>query len=206
MPNPASKPVIAVDVDDVLSLSADEFIRYTNKKWRTNLTIDDYTEDWAKIWKIDNQQEAEKQMHAYIKYTTHLVKRNQDAPAILAKLSKRYKLVIVTARRVEYQEDTQLWLKNHYGKLFSEIHYARIWDEVTKDRIKASKKEVLKEVGAQYLIDDQPKHCIAAAEAGIKALLFGDYGWNRETPLQPNMVRAKNWQEVLEYFENESAR
>lgn len=200
MSNPANNPVIAVDLDDVLSFSAAEFISYTNKKWGTNLTVDDYSEDWAKIWKIESKNEANKQARNYLKYATPLVKSNQDAQAALLQLSKKYKLVIVTARRLEYQTDTKDWLKNHYGDLFSEIHYARIWDKLTKQRISATKKEILDEIGAQYLIDDQSKHCIAAAEAGIKAILFGDYSWNRYVDLRPGMVRAKNWQEVLEYF------
>ena len=63
-----------------------------------------------------------------------------------------------------------------------------------------TKAEICAEIGADYLVDDQPKHCLAAAKAGIKTILFGDYKWNRDTKLMPNMVRAKNWQEVLEYF------
>jgi uncharacterized HAD superfamily protein len=67
-----------------------------------------------------------------------------------------------------------------------------------------TKTKILAEIGANYLIDDQPKHCIAAAEAGITALLFGDYKWNKDIELKTNMVRVKNWQEVTEYFDGRS--
>jgi uncharacterized HAD superfamily protein len=205
MPKLATKPVIAVDIDDVLGLSADEFIKYTNKKWGTNLSIEDYDEHWGKVWKIDNQQEAERRSHEYIQYANPLVKKNPDALKILSQLSKNHKLVIATSRRLQYQNETRDWLQTHFGNLFGEIHYAKIWDEVTKERIAATKTEILSQIGADYLIDDQPKHCIGAAKVGIKAILFGDYAWNRDIKLQPNMVRAKNWQKVLEYFERESA-
>ena len=203
MPNPADKPTIAVDIDDVLGLSADEFIRYTNKKWGTNLTVEDYDEHWAKVWKIDNEEAADRLAVEYIEHSTHLVKSHKDALEVLTELSQNYKLVIATARRLRFQSDTKAWINNHFGDLFSEIHYAKIWDEVSKERIQATKTEVLRQIGAKYLIDDQPKHCIAAAEAGIKTILFGDYGWNREIKLLPNMTRAKNWQEVLEYFDEQ---
>lgn len=206
MPKHASKPTIAVDIDDVLGLSADEFIRYTNKKWGTNLTIEDYDEHWGKVWKINDQQEADRRMHEYIQYANPLVKSHSDALEVLSKLSKNYKLVITTARLLLYQNETRDWIETHYGDLFSEIHYAKRLDEVTKEKIPASKTEILNEVGAQFLIDDQPHHCIAAAGAGIKSILFGDYAWNRDTELTPNMVRAKNWHEVMEYFQGESAR
>ncbi len=204
MPKPANKPTIAVDIDDVLGLSADEFIRYTNKKWGTKLTVEDYDEHWAKVWKIDNEEEADRLAIEYIEHSNHLVKSHKDALEVLTELSQTYKLVIATARRTRFQSDTKAWINNHFGDLFSEIHYAKIWDEVTKERIQATKTEVLRQIGADYLIDDQPKHCIAAAEVGIKTVLFGDYSWNRETKLLPNMTRAKNWQEVLEYFDEQS--
>ena len=31
-------------------------------------------------------------------------------------------------------------------------------------------------------------------------LLFGDYIWSRGVELKKNMVKVKDWQEVLEYF------
>ncbi|HJQ08525.1 MAG TPA: hypothetical protein VJ836_03545 [Candidatus Saccharimonadales bacterium] len=38
--------IIAVDIDDVLSASAEGFVVFSNKQWGTRLTLDDYTEDW----------------------------------------------------------------------------------------------------------------------------------------------------------------
>ena len=40
---------------------------------------------------------------------------------------------------------------------------------------KLTKGMLAKEIKADYLIDDQLKHCSAAAELGIPALLFGVY-------------------------------
>jgi len=44
MPSPANKPIIAVDIDDVLANLAQEIVDFSNKNWGTNLTIDDYNE------------------------------------------------------------------------------------------------------------------------------------------------------------------
>jgi len=82
-----------------------------------------------------------------------------------------------------------------------------MWDRTDLhilERLKGTKNDVIKQIGADYLIDDQPKHCIAAAKAGIKTVLFGDYKWNRDLKLRKNMVRARNWQEVLEYFNGQN--
>lgn len=49
-------------------------------------------------------------------------------------------------------------------------------------------------------IDDQLKHCQAAASLGIKAVLLGDYPWNRTEKLPSGVTRCKDWPAVLEYF------
>jgi hypothetical protein len=81
-----------------------------------------------------------------------------------------------------------------------------MWDVITKDSIHQTKGELLKSLGAQYHIDDQPKHCISALQQGIQPLLFGDYSWNRSVELPEGIVRVKNWQEVTEYFNAERKR
>lgn len=47
------KRTIGIDVDDVLSQSAVGFVAYSNQRWLTNLTPDDYDEHWAEMWKIE---------------------------------------------------------------------------------------------------------------------------------------------------------
>ena len=205
MPNPANKPTIAVDIDDVLAANAKGFVEYSNKKWGTNLVPDDYHEHWALVWDVD-EEEAEKRAKHIHANTSEIISNydyDKTAKPVLNKLSGKYKLVIITSRRRVLQKDTFEWLEKYYPGTFEEIHFAGIWDEDQKNlqaRIKATKADVVSQVGADYLIDDQPKHCIAVAEAGITAVLFGDYRWNRDIGLGPNMVKARNWQEVLEYF------
>jgi uncharacterized HAD superfamily protein len=207
MPKPASKPVIAVDIDDVLSAHAEAFVEYSNKKWGTNLTPDDYDEDWAKLWKID-QQELEKRSRAlFANDIVSSYKHIPDSDSALKELAKNHKLVIITSRRKWISKETTAWLDKYYPKLFSEVHFAGIWDDLEKssvEKINITKGDIARQIGANYLIDDQPKHCAAAAEAGITGIIFGDYSWNRDFELKPGMVRARTWQEVLEYFDGRS--
>jgi 5'(3')-deoxyribonucleotidase len=210
MPKPADKPVIAVDVDDVLAANAKGFVEFSNRRWGTSLKPEDYHEHWAEMWGIEHQEmlkRREKIVEAKLFTSYDFL---EDAKTVLTELSKSYKLVILTSRTVDISEDTVGWINNYFGDLFSDIHFAGIWEKLNRneaaveDVIKVTKAEIGKQIGADYLIDDQPKHCIAAAEAGIKSLLFGNYGWNEGVKLVPNMVRVKNWQEVLEYFDGRS--
>lgn len=94
---------IAVDLDDVLSASVPGFVAYSNKRWGTTLTLDDYDEDCEQL-------------------------------------------------------------------------------------------------SAQYLIDDQVKHCNTVAEGGITTLLYGDYAWSRNAEVHDRVKCVQNWQEVEEFF------
>jgi 5'(3')-deoxyribonucleotidase len=202
-PNPASKPMIAVDVDDVLAANAEAFVEYSNEKWGTNLTVDDYDEHWAVAWGVNqnDHEELEKRSLQFLRDTTSKYKHFPEAKAALEKLSKEFDLVVVTSRRTVLSKDTLEWIDKYFPDIFQDVHFAGIWDEVAEGRINITKADIIKQIGADYLIDDQPKHCIAAAGAGIKALLFGDYRWNRDVELPENVHRVKSWQEVLEYFD-----
>jgi 5'(3')-deoxyribonucleotidase len=203
MPNHASKQTIAIDIDDVLAANAEGFVAFSNKRWGTHLTPDDYSEHWAQMWRVD-LDEVESRRRVLLEervFTSH--RFFDEAKPVLEKLKSRYKLVIVSSRRREIEKDTLPWLKKEFGGLFDAIHFAGIWDngESILKQINMTKAKVLIELGADYLIDDQPKHCFAAAEAGLTALLFGDYGWNRDLKLMPGVVKVNNWQAVEEYFD-----
>ena len=122
------------------------------------------------------------------------------AKEALAELGKNFKLVIITTRMTVVNQLTKDWLDLHYPGIFDEVVFSGFYDKLTPDSKYKTKGELAKEAGASYLIDDQPKHVIAAAKLGIKGLLFGDYGWNRVDTLPDGVVRVKDWKEVLMYF------
>jgi 5'(3')-deoxyribonucleotidase len=200
---------IAVDIDDVLAANAEHFVAFSNKKWGTNLKPDDYSEHWAEIWKVDYEEESRRR-DVIVKNKVFLKHRFfDDAKPALEELKKNFRLVVVSSRGPGVREDTIQWLNKEFEGIFDGIDFAPIWDSRelhTLEKLKFTKADLLQQIGADYLIDDQPKHCLAAADAGIKAVIFGDYKWNRDIKLRPNMIRAKTWSEVLEYFEREQGR
>jgi uncharacterized HAD superfamily protein len=204
MPNPANKPIIAVDVDEVLALNAQGFVEFSNQRWGTDLKPEDYHEHWSEIWQV-TEEEAEKRAIEYHS-SGALAKLDivSDAKKVLEKLSRNFKLVILTSRRAIVEKDTRDWIENNFPRVFDDIYLAGIWDKVVKGRMDMTKAGLLKELQAAYFIDDQLRHCFAAAEAGIETLLFGDYPWNQTDEFPEGVTRVKNWQEVLEYFDAEA--
>lgn len=198
------KQTIAVDIDDVLAANAEAFVKFSNDRWGTHLTVDDFTENWAEMWQVEHDEWIARR-HAVIDSKLHTSYRFfEEARPVLKELKKRYKLIVVSARSKQISKDTTDWIGRNFADIFTEIHYAKIWDDMDRpihEKIKLTKKDILQQVGADYLIDDQLKHCTAAAEAGIESLLFGDYAWNQAKRLPARVTRIKDWQSVLEFFD-----
>jgi 5'(3')-deoxyribonucleotidase len=193
-----SKPVIAVDLDDVLAIHVEEFIAFSNKTFGTNLTIEEYNDHWGEMWQIDHE-EAEKraQLWRTPDRVANFRKPDVDPSYVLEQLIKRFDLVIATARPSVWNDSTVEWVNKQYPNIFKDVRLVPVWTGVKRQ----TKAEVCHEIGARYLIDDLPDNCEIAATAGIECLLFGDYPWNRQAELVPGMTRVANWDAVLEYFD-----
>lgn len=199
-----AKPIIAVDIDDVLADHAKGFVEFSNKRWGTSLTPEDYEDDWSQMWQIDHEEVEDRAREFFD--GGHIYEYTHDTTAyeVLVHLKKAYDLIIVTARRYQTKGDTLLWIRERYPGIFDDdkIFFAGIWDSINGDSHLKTKGELVKSLGARYLIDDQIKHCLAAHEQGLDALLFGNYTWNQIDVSQlDGVTRVANWAEIKEYFD-----
>lgn len=200
------KPIIVVDIDDVLSASAEGFADYSNATWGSGIAAEDYHEDWAIPWGVSREEAARRALEYHNVAVHGRYKHFPEALSALKDLASHYDLVVVTSRRNSVKLATDTWLAKHFPGLFTEVIYAGMWDDHTDKNVDvklgATKTDICLALGAKFLIDDQIKHCQSAAEADVKAILFGDYSWNRTNdPLHDNVVRLNNWQAVKEYFD-----
>lgn len=188
---------IAIDVDDTLADHAEAFVAWSNEKYGTLLTVEDYHDHWSLLWSVDHDETARR---AEIFHQTGAHRRfvvKADSVEVLRRLSKRYRLVVVTARRQLVVQDSLEWIQEYYEGIFSDVRFVPIWEADNT----VTKADICRELGAQYLIDDLMRHCSLAAEAGITALLFGDYAWNRHEQLPPDITRVRDWKAVEEFFD-----
>lgn len=197
------KQTIAVDIDDVLAANAEGMIAFSNKQWGTHLTIDDFSEHWGEMWKMaDDIKATEKRAEEFFASDPFSSFRHfPDALPVLKELQKNYRLILVTSRRKRFLRETTDWIDRFFPDIFEETHYAGIWDDPKEGRHEATKADLCQRLGVDYLVDDQLKHCVAAAQCGIPALLFGNYRWNRTDKLLQNVSKVKDWRAVKEYFD-----
>ena len=199
--------LIAIDLDDVVVRFCPAFCEYANRKWGAEIHPGVYTEDWEKMFGIDvmewqrRSDEALKDLEFYDGLTII-----DGARQKLEMLCKDYDVVAVTSRHVVTKQITQSWLQRHLPGLVNDVHFLGAYEVNDGHSHKKTKDEICLRLGASYLIDDQPKHVLKCAQAGIGAILFGDYSWNRAVEVDDGVRRAANWDEVYDIVNSRRER
>jgi uncharacterized HAD superfamily protein len=198
------KKILAVDADDTIFDENTAVRLYMNDHYGFNHTSEDYLVEgpfnnyWERIW----NKSPEETNDMYEKFVVSTYKENikpiDGALRVLQDLKKIYEIVIVTARDQRGVAMTRESLSLHYPDIFSDVHFVPLWGSNGN----ATKAKICNEIGASYLIDDSFGHCQLAAEAGLQAILFGDYGWNRNQTLIDGVVRCKDWNAVSQVLMN----
>jgi 5'(3')-deoxyribonucleotidase len=198
------REIIGIDIDDVLSSQVDILIEFSNNNYGTTLKHEDFKrpgEYWSyfeNLWDVD-KEEARRRYDEFLNNKYPLKQKVlKSTVEVINKLKKYYELHIVTSRGADYLDDTIEWLERHVPNVFKGVHFVDLW---SNDNQKVTKAKICKDIGAGYLIDDNLEHCNLAAEVGVHALLFGEFGWNLDKKPHPLVVAVSNWQEVLDYFE-----
>jgi FMN phosphatase YigB (HAD superfamily) len=204
----SSKKKILWDIDDVLVASAPGFVKYSNERWGHNLVADDYHEAWDLVWGVSLEEAIRRADELHISGVVGTYAHFPEAVAVLQNLAAKYEHLAGTSRRITLRPETEALIhQGPFKDLFSAIHYLGIWDtdKPVKEQLKLTKAELCKALRADYLVDDQLKHCIGAAEAGVPALLFGNYRWNQtDKPLPNGITRVADWRAVQEFFDAQS--
>ena len=189
------KPILAVDIDDVIVESVPNIIDFYNKEYGTNATVGDFYAWNSANWQDKTPLEIVTRINRYLESDQFLnAEPTQEAITVIRQLNGKYDLAIVSGRPNIIEKATLSWLKRHFPDIFREVvltQYFKLGDSGIK-----SKAEVCKEIGASILIDDHLEHIRIVAAAGIRSLLFGDYPWNQADKLPPNVKRVKDWQAV----------
>ncbi len=199
------KKTIAIDIDDVLADNAAGFVAFSNERWGMSLNPSDYTEHWAEVWRVGLKEAEGRSKDYYDSGVYRAYRHDEYALPVLTRLADEYTLVIVTSRRQDMRDGTVEWIHNHYPGIFTDdrLFFAGMWDDMSVDiatRLNTTKGDLYRQLNVDYVIDDQLKHCVAADDLGLKALLFGDYSWNQSDDLSGSINRVNGWNGVEKYF------
>jgi len=196
------KPIIAVDIDDVLADSSEALRREVNKMLGIDLQPKDYlvpgeyTGYYEQVWLKHGLQGkiTLAEMYPRMKASQAHVLPHKHALNVLHELRRHYELIIVSGRQHDWQVATEDWILQHFPGIFTKVLLAG-GEEGLQQK---SKGQLCVENDVVWLIDDNVDHALSAEELGVKVLVFGTYGWHHKMP--PHMTKCKDWNAVLEYF------
>ncbi|KAL9657334.1 hypothetical protein ABK040_011553 [Willaertia magna] len=197
------KPIIAVDIDEVLAPFVPLLIEFYNKNYlledQKPLTLELFHNyHFRHVWGGTEERSTEI-VNAFLDSDLFINQPiiDEKAVEVLQHLSKQYDLVIVTSRQHKIRDQTEKLLNTHFPNIFSEI---RMGNHYGEEGHVASKPEMCKELGAVLLIDDSLKYCQQCKDEGIPSILFGNYAWNYSEEVIDEywIKRINSWNEMEE--------
>jgi 5'(3')-deoxyribonucleotidase len=196
-----NKPILAIDIDDVLARHNHGLAMWCNQKYGTKLTEHDFTTGnrWSAVWQLDEEETERRSVEFHNELAHGRFEVMDGAQEAINRLVRRYELHVVTIRRKVVIPTTHDWLHTHFTGVFKEVHFVPFWE--TNRR--ATKAEVCKQIGASCLVDDILENCEDVARSGIDAVLFGANSDAPNAKLHPKISAASNWQAVLEILDVE---
>ncbi len=199
-----AKPVIATDLDEVLSPFVPDLIRWYNQLYQTDFGVHEITTyDFARIWGVTHEKSVEICNTFHTTRDIEAISPIDHSVETLSALKNHFDLVLVTSRPLQHEGHTKAWINRHFPNIFADIILCNHWTSVGKS---IKKSEVCKNINAQYFIDDLPHYIQEVAECEIKTFLFGEYPWNQKVPLHKNVQRVSGWKEVKGLLVPESTR
>jgi len=193
------RAIIAIDIDDVVADTISAIAKSISDKSGLAVGEEHFKHPgdyWGYYEELMERLGLPSDEYSYEKIIAPLERESFELfPIIGAKeavgeISKFMDVVFITARSVDREEATKKWVEEHFqipDKFVHVIGNRRGGSVLTKG-------EICIKIGASWLVDDNPEHCLSAIEHGVEAILFGEYGWHHNAP--EHLHRCKSWQEI----------
>jgi len=189
---------IGVDIDEVLVDTYSNFLNFHNSEYNTSFELKD-TVSFG-MWKkwIGDNDEALKRFYLFV--NSDSFKKMipfEEAIQGVGFLNNSFELFAITSRGELMREETVQWISNSFKDCFKDVLFT---NQFSEEGVIKTKAQICKELEIGILIEDRRKYALDCAENGIKVLLM-DKPWNRENCEHENIIRVKDWEEVLEKIE-----
>lgn len=191
--------IIGIDLDEVLTPTLSQHCEFLNKKYNINLKEEDFHvyEFYSHKFKYIYGATKEKAAKDFLEFcNTSLFKEMgpfPDAINGIQELKKLAELHVISSRQNVLRDFTEKWIEKHFPGIFSNIDFGNFY---SFEGEKVSKLELCKRNGIKLLIEDVASHALEVSNE-IPVVLF-DKPWNQEVKEGGNIVRAKNWEEIVE--------
>lgn len=198
----STESVVAVDFDDVLLPLVHPLIEYYNANHANgadfpcaeiaNFKTYNYQQCFG-IPRDDMTKIFDEFMSSREFADLHRSEPSEECKQVIKELSQSHKLVIISARDQKLRERTATYVDEWFPGCFSEIYLGNQYGTGTK----RTKLQIMEQVDAHTLIDDNPDYITQIVHGGKTGILFGDYPWSSIEHCE-NTHRATEWKDLLE--------
>jgi 5'(3')-deoxyribonucleotidase len=207
------KPLIAVDLDEVLGDFVPQLVKFYNTTYTATgthpepgmrvLTNDDFfSYAFHEVWGGTAAESATK-VDAFFESSYFA-----DIPVVagareaLESLRSKFDFTVVTSRQHHLEPRTRAWLSRHYPGIFKGVFFGNHW---ASSGVKQSKPDMCAAIGAVALIDDSVTYALQCSHVLPRVFLFGTYAWNKLPAaiksLPANVLRSNDWETVRRELE-----
>lgn len=184
------KPRFGIDIDGTVT-SQDTLIPHINKKYNTNIVLDDVVEyDFLSAFtKPIDREEFDRWFKENESYMYSVSELAEGVKPILTKWQHIYELYYISARGDYLSEITINWFHQN-GLPYHHIELVGHHDKIS----------IAKQLDVDVFFEDKHDNAVMIAEElKIPVLLF-DAPYNRKA-IPSNVIRVKNWTEANHYIE-----
>ena len=198
-----SKPWLAVDLDEVLAAHLEGLIEFCNGERGLDLCLDDFHS--YRFWEIWGGTPADGVALVRRFYETEEFANLPTAPGAvdaMRRLSRSYRLVVVTARPECAAFVTRRWLTRRLGDLIAEVTFTNAWPLPGEPTL-GTKAGYCRARGIGVIVEDSLDYVSECCGAGMQAVLL-DKPWNRGTTPH-GATRVSSWSEAVVVLEGLAA-
>ncbi len=190
---------VGIDLDDTIWDYQTIFLKFYNEKFKKNpLPKNLFSSSLGGFLKISKEKLRNLLDEFAMRSDFKNLPLVEGAKEAIQKLEEKHNLFFITARPPKRKELTRECFFNHFG------YYGKIYflGEKSFSHFK-TKGEICKNLGINFMIDDNLENLKSCKKEGIKSFLLGK-PWNKGRNLR-GIKRVKNWEEILNLIkENEN--
>eukprot|EP00043_Microstomoeca_roanoka_P017850 m.187622 g.187622 ORF g.187622 m.187622 type:complete len:222 (+) comp16714_c6_seq4:50-715(+) len=199
---PGFRPVIAVDLDEVLGYFVEALCEFHNQVYNTSYTPESFfSYTFQDVWG-GSKEESQRKVNEFLEssFFQRGLRLVPGAKEALAKLAEKFDLCIVTSRQHSIATETHQWVESHFPNTFKSILFGNHWGEHGERK---TKPEMCMAINASVLIDDALHYAKECAGHMKQVLLFGEYAWNKadDQELSEGITRVRDWTEAVQELE-----
>ncbi|HVY01179.1 MAG TPA: hypothetical protein VHA12_00230 [Candidatus Nanoarchaeia archaeon] len=187
------KKTISFDLDDTLFDVVELFIKYSNKNWKTNLDFKNLQDSDRIFQGLTDEQENALWVKFLENKETMEIKPKPAVKAAVDALSKKYRLITISARDPILQPSGRAWIKKHFPGKFDKIIFKKS-KSGNKKKSKICKKEK-----AILHIDDNVKHIHDCLKHEIPSILI-NRPWNKKVKVNTKRINEVSLKEIESFI------